>query len=680
MAWNVTLASCSALWDSARSGAVRGSRPAFVIVGEEEGVSMERDVVAEVGRSSGAVAGHASAARPARSTLVDGRVIDTTTAFPTAFELEDVPGTEGWETLYPYCLPFGEARRAHDEHRFWFRDGVHWPRVIAPFEATLLQFAITSLGQFNTRHYLTPAAMGVDVRVLRGYCYLSPVGIDDPDLVAERTLQFRRRAGHYYQHWDELYAGWMVKVRDVIRRIEGIEFPGLPDAVPLDEVRSGSGRGRPFHLVQAYHQLVEHALELWQYHFEMLNLGYAMYLDLFDTCKHACPETTDLDIARMVAGIDVDLFRPDHELRSLARSAHERGLADALAEGTVEDSLAAVARLPGGDAWLDAFEQAQQPWFNYSAGSGFYHDDAVWIDRLDVPFAFLRGYLRQLQAGQCIDAPRAEVGAARDRLAAQHRAALSPTDQVVFDDKLARARHVFPYVENHNFYIEHWGMSVFWRKTRELSALFVKEGFWGGVDDVFMLRRDEVEEALHDMLAGWACGVPACGPALWPAEIERRRAILAACGGWRPPAALGTPPDVISEPFTVMLWGISSDTIRARLDGAATGAAPTTMRGFAASPGVVVGRARVLESADDIDEMCDGEILVARLTTPSWMSVFTRIAGTVTESGGMMSHVAVVCRECGLPAVTGVVDVTRSIRTGQLLRVDGDAGTVTVLE
>ena len=104
------------------------------------------------------------------------------------------------------------------------------------------------------------------------------------------------------------------------------------------------------------------------------------------------------------------------------------------------------------------------------------------------------------------------------------------------------------------------------------------------------------------------------------------------------------------------------------------------MRGFAASPGVAVGRARVVERADDIDELEDGEILVARLTTPSWMPVFTRLAGTVTESGGMMSHVAIVCREYGLPAVTGVNDVTRSIRTGQLIRVDGDAGTVTVIE
>ena len=642
---------------------------------------MGRDVADEPGRSGGAgPPDERGAAHAAASVLRAGRALPPLSEFPSPFELDAPAGTAGWEELYPYSLPFSEDRRADEERRFWFRDGVHWPRVISPFEATVVQFAITSLGQFNTRHYVTPSAMGVDLRILRGYCYLSPVGIDDPELVAERTAQFVERAGHYYDHWDELYAAWMDKVRGLIQRLEGIEFVALPDVVPLEEVRSGRGAGRPFDLVQAYHRLLEHVFELWQYHFEMLNLGYATYLDFFDCCKGARPTTPDLDVARMVAGIDVDLFRPDQELRTLATSAVALGLAEALAEGTVEDSLAAVASMPGGAAWLDDFERAQHPWFNYSAGSGFYHDDAVWADRLDVPFAFLRGYIRQLQAGRSIASPRADVEQARDRLADEHRAHLTPDQRRVFDTKLARARQVFHFVENHNFYVEHWGHSVFWRKARELSSLFVKEGFWGSLDDIFMLRRDEVGEALHDLVGGWAGGVPARGPARWPAEIARRREILAACAAWRAPAALGRPPESINEPFTVMLWGITSDTIRTRLADASSGAAPTTIRGFAASPGIAVGRARVLEHADDIDALEDGEILVARLTTPSWMPVFTRLAGTVTEAGGMMSHVAIVCREFGLPAVTGVADVTRSIRTGQLIRVDGDAGTVTVIE
>jgi pyruvate,water dikinase len=101
---------------------------------------------------------------------------------------------------------------------------------------------------------------------------------------------------------------------------------------------------------------------------------------------------------------------------------------------------------------------------------------------------------------------------------------------------------------------------------------------------------------------------------------------------------------------------------------------------MAASPGVAEGIARVIGGADDLDDIQQGEILVAKVTTPSWGPVFGRIAATVTDIGGMMSHAAIVCREYGLPAVTGTGSATAAIRTGQRLRVDGSAGTVTILD
>ena len=73
-------------------------------------------------------------------------------------------------------------------------------------------------------------------------------------------------------------------------------------------------------------------------------------------------------------------------------------------------------------------------------------------------------------------------------------------------------------------------------------------------------------------------------------------------------------------------------------------------------------------------------MLVARITAPSWGPVFGRIAATVTDIGGMMSHAAIVCREYGLPAVTGVGSATTAIRTGQRVRVDGNNGKVTILD
>jgi pyruvate,water dikinase len=237
---------------------------------------------------------------------------------------------------------------------------------------------------------------------------------------------------------------------------------------------------------------------------------------------------------------------------------------------------------------------------------------------------------------------------------------------------------VYPYVENHNFYIEHWTMGVFWRKARQLSEVLHGAGFWPNPHDMFYLRRDEVREALFDYVNGWMVGARAIGPDYWPAEVDRRRAIVDALSTARPQPALNTPPEVITEPFTLMLWGITDDQIQNWLG---KGDVPEgTLKGMPASPGVAEGPARVISTADQLSEVQDGEILVAPVTAPSWGPIFGRIRATVTDIGGMMSHAAIVCREYGMPAVTGTGTASSEIRTGQLLRVDGNSGTVTVLD
>lgn len=100
--------------------------------------------------------------------------------------------------------------------------------------------------------------------------------------------------------------------------------------------------------------------------------------------------------------------------------------------------------------------------------------------------------------------------------------------------------------------------------------------------------------------------------------------------------------------------------------------------GLAISPGVVEGRARVLESMADA-ELAPGDILVTTFTDPSWTPLFVSIKALVTEVGGLMSHGAVIAREYGLTSVIGVVDATRLIKDGQRIRVNGTDGYVEIL-
>ena len=94
---------------------------------------------------------------------------------------------------------------------------------------------------------------------------------------------------------------------------------------------------------------------------------------------------------------------------------------------------------------------------------------------------------------------------------------------------------------------------------------------------------------------------------------------------------------------------------------------------------MVEGTARVVLSAEQFGEVQRDEIVVCRMTSPSWVVLFTKIAGLVTDAGGMASHPAVVSREFGIPAVVGTSDATRRIKTGDRVRVNGSTGRVEIV-
>jgi phosphohistidine swiveling domain-containing protein len=106
----------------------------------------------------------------------------------------------------------------------------------------------------------------------------------------------------------------------------------------------------------------------------------------------------------------------------------------------------------------------------------------------------------------------------------------------------------------------------------------------------------------------------------------------------------------------------------------------SAMRGLAASSGRVVGVARVLEHASESASLALGEILVVSQADVGWTPLFLAAAAIVTELGGPLSHASVVAREFGVPAVVNVRGATRTIRTGDRIEVDGDAGTVRILD
>ena len=340
-----------------------------------------------------------------------------------------------------------------------------------------------------------------------------------PDQIEARIPEFAERAGYYFGHWDELYAKWMDKIRGVIGELEAVEFHALPHREDMAVLTEGRGIGSGALMLAEYDKLVQLTIRLWNHHFEFLNLGYAAYLDFFGFCKQLFPSIPDQGIAKMVAGIDVDLFRPDEELKKLAQLAVDLGVQDRI-DKSASATLERMSADADGQKWVSAWEASHDPWFNFSAGSGFYHSDRVWKDYPDIPMNFIANYVTALERGDSLGRPIVAIETERDRIVEEYRDLIdSDEDRATFDAKLGLARTVFPYVENHNFYVEHWGMSLVWGRMRQLGQVFVDAGFFGHSDDIFLLRRTEVPDAIFDYFHGWSVGIDAA----WPEVLAAAR-------------------------------------------------------------------------------------------------------------------------------------------------------------
>ena len=598
-------------------------------------------------------------------------------AFPSPYEIETPPGCEGWEEMYPYYALFDERRRETDENRFWFWNSMHFPVPMPAFDVICIDSPYQAVGAWQNRVFAVPPAMGIDYRCVNGYIYISGNPVTDPAKIAERAEFFQQRAGYYFQNWPELYGKWRAKMEALIRELGELEVPDLPEYEP-DEVAFGENRNTAFYeLLNAYGRALRLGDLMWQHHFEFLLLGYGAYGTFAEFCKGQLPDIPDQHVAQMVAGIDVILFRPDAELRRLARLAIETGVDASFAQGrTPQEIDAELAESDAGRSWLAELEKVKDPYFNMATGDGLYHYYRSWLDDPSIPYASLIGHVSALKAGEQIDRPTEEIVRERDRLAEEYAALLDEDSRQSFNDLLNLSRMVFPYVEEHKFYCDYWFLTRWWNKIREFGALLARSGFLEDGEDVFQLSRYEVAGALDELVLTWATGGVPLGPKHWPPIVARRKEILKKLADWTPPPAIGVTPEAVTDPMTIMLWGVTTERVQEWARQQEGGAVLT---GAAASPGVVEGEARVVRSVDQIGDVRDGEILVCGSTSPAWAPIFSKITATVTDVGGVMSHAAIVAREYGLPAVVGTGRATAAIRTGQTIRVDGSEGTVTLL-
>jgi len=201
--------------------------------------------------------------------------------------------------------------------------------------------------------------------------------------------------------------------------------------------------------------------------------------------------------------------------------------------------------------------------------------------------------------------------------------------------------------ENQRYYLDH----ILYRQRRiymEYARRFLASGLISKEDDIFFLSKEEIFALAKGQGKEALSKIP-----------ERRKEFV----DWKGEL----PPKFVRGRVEF------DDTVKV-VDNAAQ------LIGTSASPGVAIGPVRVVDSIEQLSEVREGEILVTSNTDPGWTAVFSKIAGLVTETGGILSHGAVVSREYGIPAVTAVKGATKIFITGQRITLDGNEGLIYIRE
>jgi pyruvate,water dikinase len=219
-----------------------------------------------------------------------------------------------------------------------------------------------------------------------------------------------------------------------------------------------------------------------------------------------------------------------------------------------------------------------------------------------------------------------------------------------------------PLTPDHHFYIDQGANAHLRLVLIAIGRKLVSMGLLDEPDDVIFLKYNELRVFMADAAAVDARAI-----------VARRRDERAAAYTIHPPDWIGTATAThLAVPY-LSNWGFPERFYRkpSTVEGQVTG--------LAGSPGTVEGLARVILTSAQFDQVQKGEIVVCQMTNPAWVALFTKMSGLVTDAGGLTSHPAVLAREFGIPAVIGTSTATRSIKTGDRIRVNGSTGIVEIL-
>jgi rifampicin phosphotransferase len=284
---------------------------------------------------------------------------------------------------------------------------------------------------------------------------------------------------------------------------------------------------------------------------------------------------------------------------------------------------------------------------------------------LELPDALLRA-MKSAVAGS--DKPASDleerIADVRQKVPEQHR------DE--FDELLGEARLTYRLRDERGIYSDIWASGLMRRAALAAGRRLENRG---------QLHQGE---HLVDASLGEMCLLLSGSQSPSADELAQRFEYRASHTAKEAPASLGEPPPPPPDPSglppaVVRLMRATSIAMGEVFGSSEAEHEEHLLRGLAASPGIYEGPARRVSGPSEFGRIAQGDVLVTEATSEAFNILLPLLGAIVTDSGGLLSHSAIVAREYGIPGVVGTREATERIADGTVVRVDGDAGEVTVL-
>jgi pyruvate,water dikinase len=527
----------------------------------------------------------------------------------------------------------------------WMRDRVHMPRPWSRYQQEVHPPAVADGFRAASRRYGWLIEY-LEFRFVHDFAYFCVRPVAEAQVPERIAAAARARDARV---WREDAERWERDVKPAAIRAHVALQAVDPTTLPREQLLAHLERCR------------NHQCQMVVQHHTFNGVAFG---PIGDFIAHAS-EWTGVDPSRIVAltrgaapesaGASTEL---DRLVAELANDRHARALLDA--DDAPGETIAGLREL-GGAAGAAACE--------YLDSVGYRLLDSLDVAdcyALEVPEVLVRRLRRALETGSRPDEGPSddEVAQIRDRVPAAHRDG--------FDALFAEARLTSRVRDERGIFSEVWAGGIVRRTILAAGQLLAREGRLDAGAHLVEAGYGEIRELIQ------GTGGPSA------AELAGRAQFRAEHRMVETPDVLGDPPQPPPPldglpPAAARAMRALNTAIGALFGEAETDSEPTTVRGLAASPGSYIGTARVIYGPEEFALLQPGNVLVTVSTTESFNAVLPLLGALVTDSGGLLSHAAIVSREYGIPGVVGTRDATTLIPDGALVRVAGDSGEVEVM-